>query len=71
MESVDGYFGGGVVPGDLGIRGLDGFDEFDLEAVVVLEPEEGEAEAFFGGEGDTGSGEVGDPVVGGVFGDGK
>lgn len=71
VEAVDGDFGGGVVPSDLGIRGLDGFDEFDLEAVVVLKSEKGEIEALFGGEGDAGFGEASDPVIGGVFGDGE
>ncbi len=55
VESMDGDFGGGVVPGDLGIGEFCGFDEFDLEPIVVLESEDGEAEAFFGGEGDAGS----------------
>lgn len=71
MEAVDGDFGGGVVPGDIWVRGLNGLDKLDLEAVVVLEPEEWETEALFGGEGDTGFGEAGDPVFGGVFGDGE
>lgn len=69
MEAVDGDFGGGVVPGDFWVGGLDGFDEFDLEAIVVLELEDGEAELFDSAQGDAGFGEAGGPVVGGVLGD--
>lgn len=67
VESVDGDFGGGVIPGGGGFWSLYAFDEFELEAIVVLELEGWVAELFDLIERDFVFAEAVDPVVQGVF----